>query len=268
MLPYILIAAGLGLLLTMVMYMRLAKRQEDVQKGLLDATAANDEAMRAVRQKADAAESAVKDTAEHLESSLAAQEPALADVRARIEGVETRFARFENTVESTARRANELEERSKRAGDDVQRSVEALREEAQTLGAAVQTLRNTSDKRLAELAARVEKVERSLGMGQSSKSKKKPKPPASKARASSQADEAERDAPRSNVISAMAAPSVMAAQKAARKAATGGAAATAAASAPVPAADDDEIDEGSARWIFVVLGLMLALAVIANVVSR
>ena len=274
MLPYILIAAGLGILLTMVMYMRLAKRQEDVQKGLLDATAANDEAMRVVRKKADAAESAIKQTAEQFHSSLAAQEPVMQDVRTRIEGAETRFARFEKTLESTARRALEVEEVSKRSGGEVASSIEALQDEAKTLGAAVQSLRNTSDKRLAEFAARLDKVERTLGMIQKKpKRDLKPKPTASKRKPEPEPD-AEKPAPEaSSVISAMAAPSVLAAQKAARKAATTASEPAPEAARATPATrfdeeEDDEIDEGSARWIFVVLGLMLALAVIANVASR
>ena len=74
----------------------------------------------------------------------------------------------------------------------------------------------------------------------------------------------------------MAAPSVMAGQKAARRAAAHEATAASAAAEPVAPLgtsqfDDEaggEIDEGSARWIFVVLGLMLALAVIANLAAK
>ena len=165
MLPYILIAAGLGLLLTMLMYMRLAKRQETVQRGLYDIASANETAMASVSRQAAEASSAVRESAEQFQSSLAAQQPLVQEARSRIEGVEARFATFEDRLTSMGKRSLEGVARTRAASEETAKTLESLQDEAKTLGAAVQSLRNTSDQRLAEDMARMEKLEATLGLG-------------------------------------------------------------------------------------------------------
>lgn len=269
MVPYILIAAGLGLILTMVMLMRLSKRQQGVQRGLFDMASSHEGALDSVRREAAEAQTAATSVAERVDAKLAEHEPVVADVRARIEGVESRFGDFEERLASAAQRALEGDERTRVAGEQAATELQALKVEADAIGAAVQALRNTSDKRLAEFAARIEGIERALGLGDGSPTpkaaKKTSKPAASRA-------------PEPSVISAMASPSVVpvaadpAHLAAADDASTPDTAGPAAEDDdPAPAHQDDdvtEIDEGSARWIFVVLGLMLTLAVVANIVSK
>ena len=259
MLPFILIAAGLGVLLSMVMNARLAKRQAGVQQGLAQNSAAQEEAVAAVRQQAEEAQAAATASAQQVES-LASQEPLVRDVRRRMDGVESRFEQFEDRLASAARRSLEGEERAQKAVDATTSTLAALQEEAKSLGAAVQSLRNTSDQRLAEFAARLEALESDRAAPTSPKTtaavRASVPPPVAK-------PEKEREAtPASDVISSMAAPSMIASKR------PSDSTTTSEPSDPVAAHVDDEtldeIDEGSAKWIFVVLGLMLALALIAN----